>query len=98
MLRSSRIAVIHLVLGLFAIAIIARAAQVQVWQGKQWQAKATRQHVAASSIPAPRGLVLDASGVPLAESRERVQLSIATREVRDPKKLARELKRVGLDA
>ena len=97
MLRNRRIAVIHLVLGVFAVAIIARAAQVQVWQGKQWQAKATRQHVAASSIPAPRGLILDASGIPLAESRERVQLAIATPQVRDPKKLARELKRVGVD-
>jgi len=98
MLQNRRIAVVHLVLGVFAAAIIVRAAQVQVWQGKQWQAKATRQHVAASSIPAPRGLILDASGVPLAESRERVQISVATREIRDPKKLAQELRRVGLDA
>jgi len=98
MLRSKRIAVVHLVLGVFAAAIIARAAQVQVWQGKQWRARATRQQVAASSIPAPRGLILDASGTPLAESRERVRLSVATKQVRDPKKLARELKRVGVDA
>src|SRR5215213_5544277 len=98
MLQTKRIAVVHLVLGVFAAAIVVRAAQVQVWQGKQWQAKATRQHVAASSIPAPRGLILDASGVPLAESRERVQLSIATSEVRDRATLARALKRVGLDA
>src|SRR5438105_8056631 len=98
MLQNKRIAVVHLVLGAFAAAIIVRAAQVKVWQGKQWQEKATRQHVAASSIPAPRGPILDASGVPLAESRERVQISIATREIRDPKKLVRELKRAGLDA
>src|SRR5512132_3258578 len=98
MLQSKRIAVVHLALGIFAAAIVVRAAQVQVWHGKQWQAKATRQHVAASSIPAPRGLILDASGVPLAESRERVQISIATTQIRDPKKLARELKRAGLDA
>src|SRR5690349_149065 len=98
MLRNSRIAVVHLVLGGFAAAIVARAAQVQVWQGKQWQAKATRQHIAASSIPAPRGLIVDASGNPLAESRDRVQLAIATKEVRDPKRLARELARAGVDA
>ena len=98
MLRNKRIAVIHLVLGVFAVAIIARAAQVQVWQGKQWQAKATRQHIAASSIPAPRGLILDASGTPLAESRERVQLSISIPEVRDPRRLVRELRRAGVDA
>ena len=98
MLRNSRITVVHLVLGAFAAAIVARAAQVQVWQGKQWQAKATRQHVAASSVPAPRGLILDASGNPLAESRERVQLAIAPTEVRELKQLARELARVGVDA
>jgi cell division protein FtsI/penicillin-binding protein 2 len=83
MLQTKRIAVVHLALGVFAAAIIVRAAQVQVWQGKQWQAKATRQHVAASSIPAPRGLILDASGVPLAESRERsryINLRLASRE------------------
>ena len=72
MLRNKRIAVVHLVLGGFAAAIVVRAAQVQVWQGKQWQAKATRQHVAASSIPAPRGLIVDASGNPARrESRAR---------------------------
>src|SRR6476659_2089603 len=97
MLRNSRIAVVHLVLGGFAAAIVARAAQVQVWQGKEWRAKATRQHVAASSIPAPRGPILDASGSPLAESRERVQIATATPAVRDPKRLARELARVGVD-
>ena len=98
MLRNKRIAVVHLVLGVFAAAIVARAAQVQVWQGKQWQARAVRQHVDASSIPAPRGLILDASGNPMAESRERVRLAIATPDVREPKRLARALAKVGLDA
>src|SRR6476646_78963 len=96
MLRNSRIAVVHLVLGGFAAAIVARAAQVQVWQGKQ--GKATRQHVAASSIPAPRGLIVDASGNPLAESRERMQIAIATPELRDARRVNRELARLGLDA
>lgn len=98
MLRNSRIAIVHLVLAVFAAAIVARAAQVQVWQGDAWQKRATRQHVAASDLPAPRGLMLDASGVPLAESRELVQISIAPTEVRDRRKLSRELKRVGVDA
>src|SRR4030095_177062 len=98
MLRNKRIAVLHLVLGVFAAAIVARAALFRVGQGKRGQARATRQHVAASSIPAPRGLILDASGTPLAESRERVQISISTPDVRDPKRLARELKAVGVDA
>src|SRR5690242_18824946 len=98
MLRDKRIAVVHLALGAFATAIVAKAAMVQLWEGKQWTAQATRQHIAESSIPAPRGLILDASGTPLAESRERVQIAIATPEVRDPKRLAQLLKRAGVDA
>ena len=98
MLRNNRIAVVHLVLGVFAAAIVARAAQVQVWQGKRWQARAIRQHIAESSIPAPRGLILDASGTPMAESRELVRIAIATAEIREPKRLARELARAGVAA
>jgi cell division protein FtsI (penicillin-binding protein 3) len=96
MLRNKRIAIVHFVLAAFAGAIVFRAGQLQLWQGKEWRARAARQHVAASSIPAPRGLILDASGTPVAESRERVQLAISTPQVRDPKRLARELKSVGV--
>ena len=95
-MRDKRIAIVHLVLVLFAAAIVARAAQVQVWQGDRWRQKATRQHVGASDLPAPRGLILDASGTPLAESRERVRISVSTPAVTDHRKLARELKRVGV--
>ena len=97
-MRDKRISIVHVVLAVFAVAIIARAAQVQLWQGDRWRQRATRQHVAASDLPAPRGLILDASGTPLAESRERVQLSVATPNVRDRRALARELKRVGVSA
>src|SRR4026209_3038892 len=98
MLRNSRIAVVHLVLGGVAAAILARAAPVRGGQAKRWQARAGAQHVAASSTPAPRGLIVDASGNPLAESRERVQLAIATRELRDARRVNRELARGRSDA
>ena len=98
MLRDKRVAIVHAVLVVFAAAIVARAAQVQVWQGAQWEKRATRQHVAASDLPAPRGRILDANDVPLAESRERVKLSVAPPQIRDRRKLNRELKRVGIDA
>jgi len=98
MLRDRRIAIVHVVLVLFAGAIVLRAAEVQIWQRDRWRAQAAKQHVDASSIPAPRGLILDASGAPLAESRERVRISVAMREVRDPRSLLRELARVGVDA
>lgn len=98
MLRDRRIAIVHVVLVLFAGAIVLRAAEVQLWQGARWRARAVSQHVDASSIPAPRGLILDASGTPLAESRERVRLGVAPREVRDMTRLLRELARGGVDA
>jgi cell division protein FtsI (penicillin-binding protein 3) len=98
MVRAKRIALVHAVLVAFAVAIVGRAAQVQLWQGAQWRARAERQHMAAANVPAPRGVILDASGIPVAESRERVRLSVAPREVRDPKKLATLLRRVGVDA
>ena len=98
MLRDRRTAVVQLALGVFAVAIVAKAAKVQLWEGARWKAQAVRQHIAESSIPAPRGLILDASGTPLAESRERLQIAIATPEIRDPKRLARDLKRAGVDA
>lgn len=98
MLRDRRIAIVHFVLVVFASAIVLRAAVVQIWQGDRWRARAERQQVGAASVPAPRGLILDASGTPLAESRERVRLAVALREVRDRKQLARELARAGVEA
>lgn len=98
MIRGRRIAIVHAVLAVFATAIIGRAALVQVVQGDVWSARAQRQHVAAAKLPAPRGLILDEKGVPLAESRERVRIEVAPGEVRDVGKLARELRRAGAPA
>jgi cell division protein FtsI (penicillin-binding protein 3) len=94
--RSSRILLIHIALVLFAIALVARAAEVQLWQSDQWTARAKRQHFATAELPAPRGNIYDVRGVPLAMSREMVRLSIAPREVTDVKALARALDRLNV--
>ncbi|MEP6766604.1 MAG: penicillin-binding transpeptidase domain-containing protein [Gemmatimonadaceae bacterium] len=102
LVNRTRAALIHAGLVLFALAIIAKAIQVQILDGRFWSEKAARQHIAESSLPAPRGPILDERGFVLAESRELVQLSIAPREVRhSPKQddrpvLARELKGLGV--
>ncbi|HEX6059459.1 MAG TPA: penicillin-binding protein 2, partial [Gemmatimonadaceae bacterium] len=95
MFRASRVGLVHLALLLFAGALVGRAAQVQLWEGEEWAARAERQHVADAELPAPRGRILDASGLTLAGSRELVRLEVAPRELRDRGALARVLEAAG---
>src|SRR5918911_2315488 len=94
--RSSRIGLVHSALALVALALIAKAAHVQLWQRGRWTARAARQQVAVREVPAPRGEILDASGDLLARSRDVVRLEIAPREVRDLAALRRRLERLGV--
>jgi len=82
MIRSRRIGIVHLSLAVFALAVIGQAAHVQLLQGHTWRARAARQQLAPREMPAPRGDILDAAGLILAQSREMVQLEIAPREIR----------------
>ena len=66
---------------LFGIVLVGRAAQVQLFQTSRWRAKARSQQMAASPLPAPRGMILDESGAMLVESRQLVRLNVAPREV-----------------
>ncbi|GAC1683255.1 MAG: penicillin-binding protein [Gemmatimonadaceae bacterium] len=96
-MRISRIGVVNVGMTLFAIVLVTRAGQVQLWQGRAWAARAARQHVASSSAPAPRGAILDGAEHVLAESRELVRLSVAPREVREPAAVRRELVTLGVE-
>jgi hypothetical protein len=49
--------------------LLFRAGEVQLGSAA-WQAEAERQHRAQGTLPAPRGAILDRSGVPLAMSHE----------------------------
>jgi cell division protein FtsI (penicillin-binding protein 3) len=82
MLRPSRLALLHALLLLFAIALIGRAGQVQLWQRGTWAARADAQHYKQVELPAPRGGIFDEHGVPLARTRAAVRLSVAPRELR----------------
>jgi cell division protein FtsI (penicillin-binding protein 3) len=94
--RIDRSAVILAGLVAFAIAIVAKAAQVQLWQHDRWAASAERQHFADASLPAPRGPIIDGSGRVLVESRELLRLRVAPREVRDRRALGRALAAAGV--
>lgn len=100
MIRLSRFGVVHGALVLFAIALLLRAAHLQIWQGGQWEERAKRQHFAQADVPAPRGDILDAAGLPFVESRSRVRLSVAPRELRakDRGALTATLTRLGIPA
>ena len=83
MKTTRRVGIVHAFFVLFALALIARAAEVQVVEGKSWAARAKRQHFFASALSAPRGEILDASGNTLVESREMTRVAVALPEVRD---------------
>lgn len=89
--RNRRIGVVHAALALIALAVVVRAARVQLVQGGAWARLANQQHFTAREVPAPRGIIMDAGGRPLAATREVVRLEIAPKEVRDLRQLARYL-------
>jgi cell division protein FtsI (penicillin-binding protein 3) len=94
--RVRRIGLLHAALALFAVALLVKAAHVQLWQRGRWAARAARQQVAVRPVPAPRGEILDAAGEVLARSRDVVRLEIAPREVRERVALRRRLERLGV--
>ena len=96
MIRVSRVGVVNGAFVLFAVALLGRAAWVQVGQADHWRARATGQQKVETEIPAARGAILDAAGTVLVESRALVRLDIAPTEVKETRELAAALKRVGV--
>ena len=65
----------------FAVALVGKAAKVQLFERDEWRARARTQQLAATPLPAPRGTILDQGGAVLVESRQLVKLAIAPPEV-----------------
>jgi len=95
--RSRRIGLVHAALALLMLAVLAKAAHVQLVQRQTWSNLARRQHFTATEVPAPRGRILDASGRTLATSRDLVRLEVAPGEVRDLRRLQKALVAAGVD-
>jgi cell division protein FtsI (penicillin-binding protein 3) len=95
-LRPSRTGIIHLALVAFAVALVARAAYLELWEGRTWAAHAAREHGTPVPAAASRGPILDAAGRPFAISRSLIRLAVAPREVHDRAALARALVRAGV--
>ncbi len=96
MIRLSRVGVVHGAFVCFAVALVGRAAWVQLAETERWRTRARGQQVAAADVPAPRGAILDAVGNVLVESRPVVRLAVAPSEVRKPAELAAALRRAGV--
>jgi len=95
-LRTDRVGLLHLSLLLFAVALVARAAQVQLVQRARWTALAAHEHFAAAPTAPPRGAILDETSTVLAQSRTVVRFSVAPAQVRDRAGLARALATAGV--
>lgn len=100
-----RSALVHGGLALFALAIIGRAAQLQLVEGEQWAQVASAQQIRRDTVEPPRGALVDANGNVLVETRELIRINITPRNVRRSKKhddpkgtLRRQLGRLGVPA
>ena len=88
MVLPSRLTVIYIALLVFAVALLAQAAKLQIIEGERWTEKARALHFDNDTVAAPRGPILDASGNVLVDSHELVHLDIAPKEIRDRQKVA----------
>jgi cell division protein FtsI (penicillin-binding protein 3) len=98
-----RAALLLLSLGGFAAALVWQAVRVQLVDGEAWAQVAERQHLQSDTLRAPRGLIEEDRGDPIAVSREVLRLQVAPNQVRpatagrnDRDTLARELAALGV--
>ncbi len=77
----ARTMIVHASLVVFALALVARAVQVQLVNANRWERVAERQQVNARDVLPPRGRILDANGLVLVESRELIRLGITPRQL-----------------
>jgi cell division protein FtsI (penicillin-binding protein 3) len=80
---ANRIQVLQVGLVLGFLAVVGRAAQVQVGQHERWAAEAESRRTRLDTLPARRGTIHDRHGVPLATAQDFYRVQIATNEVRD---------------
>src|SRR5687768_15821956 len=88
-----RIAVVQFAFALGVLGIVARAAQLQIFQGDQWTEQARRQRTERAELPARRGALYDRNGVPLAVSQEFYHVGVAPNELSNVRRTAQLLSR-----
>lgn len=81
---TARIGLIQAMLALGFIAVIGRAAQLQVIEGGKWRALADSVRRERVVLPARRGGIYDRNGVQLAVTQEYFEVGIAPNELKSP--------------
>lgn len=96
---AARIGFIQFCLAAAFLAVIARAAQLQLVRGGELRAQVADHRTQARELAARRGTIRDRSGAPLVVTQEQYHLSLAPEQIHDPGATARRVARaLGLDA
>jgi cell division protein FtsI (penicillin-binding protein 3) len=98
MKSTGRLGFVHATMAFFALAILGKAAQVQVVDHGRYVNAAAKVQLANRAMPAPRGDILDATGQVLAQNRAMVRLAFKPAELLHRDKVIAELRAAGVDA
>ncbi len=94
---ANRILVLEGIFGLVLLGVLARAAQIQLVEGRRWTEKARAQLLVRQPLPARRGTIFDRRGEPLAITHEYYHLGVAPNELHNVDSASRILaRRLGL--
>lgn len=89
----ARIRAVEIVFLLALVAVIGRAAHLQIIQGGHWSREASRLRTERDSMPARRGTIYDRNGSPLAVTQEYYHLGLAPNEIANRSDLVRRVSR-----
>ncbi|MEE8477126.1 MAG: penicillin-binding transpeptidase domain-containing protein [Gemmatimonadales bacterium] len=90
---ANRILVVEVIFGLMLLGVLARAAQVQLVEGRSWTEEARAQLLVRQTLPARRGTIFDRHGEPLAITHEYYHLGVAPNELQNVDSASRILAR-----
>jgi cell division protein FtsI (penicillin-binding protein 3) len=80
---TARIAAIQFGFALGILAVLTRAAQLQIVEAERWEREAERQRTEKVVLPARRGALYDRNGIPLAITQEFYHVGVAPNELED---------------
>ena len=80
---TARIGAIQFAFAVGILAILTRAAQLQIVEAERWEQEAARQRTEKVVLPARRGALYDRNGVPLAITQEFYHVGVAPNELED---------------
>jgi cell division protein FtsI (penicillin-binding protein 3) len=80
---AARIAAIQFGFAVGILAVLTRAAQLQIVEAERWEQEASRQRTERVVLPARRGALYDRNGIPLAITQEYYHVGVAPNERED---------------